>query len=248
MNPEPEMLQPVFTSNLRGEVEKGLRTAILNGMFLPGERLVESVIAEKMGVSRPPVREALSALEREGLVVNVPRRGNFVVSFTAKDIEEVYSLRMLLEVEAIRRAIPLFEQANIDQMQRLVDELGKAALRSGDFDDSVNLDFSFHEYLVTMADHSRLYKAWKSMSMQSRLLMGVTSRTYYQSPLVPKELHQVILDAIKAGDVTAAEKTVREHFADARQRAMDGRHHLPDETDLGMGKNEQTNEPIWEYK
>ncbi len=246
MNPEPEMLQPVLASNLRSEVEKGLRTAILNGMFQPGERLVESVIAEKMGVSRPPVREALSALEREGLVVNVPRRGNFVVSFSAKDIKEVYSLRMILEVEAVHRAIPLFQQANIDQMQRLVDELGKAVLRSDDFDSSVNLDFSFHEYLVYMADHSRLYKAWKSISMQSRLLMGVTSRTYYQSPLMPKELHQEILDAIKSHDAAAAERTVREHFVDAQQRAMDGRHHLPEETSLGIGKSEQTSEFIWE--
>jgi len=61
------------------------------------------------GVSRPPVREALSALDREGLVVNFPRRGSFVVSFTVKDIEEVYSLRMILELEAVRRATPLFK-------------------------------------------------------------------------------------------------------------------------------------------
>jgi DNA-binding GntR family transcriptional regulator len=227
MNVEPKFLQPISPSNLRNEVEKGLCTAILNGVFQPGERLVESVIAERLGVSRPPVREALSALEREGLVVNIPRRGNFVVSFTAKDIDEIYSLRVILELEAIRRAIPRFKQTNIDQLQHIVDELGNAILRLDGFDSMSILDLSFHEYIVNMADHSRLYRAWNSISMQSRLLMGVTSRTYYQTPLVPRELHQEILNAIKSGEVETAEKKVRDHFVDAQQRAIDGKHHLP---------------------
>jgi len=239
MNLEPEFLHPISTSNLRNEVEKGLCTAILNGVFQPGERLVESVIAEQMGVSRPPVREALSALEREGLVVNIPRRGNFVVSFTAKDIDEVYNLRVILELEAIRRAIPLFKQTNIDQLQNIVDELGKAILRSDGFDSIVTLDLSFHEYIIYMANNSRLYKAWKSISMQSRVLIGITSRTYYQSPLVPRELHQEILDAIKSGDVKTAEKKMRDHFLDAQKRAMDGKHNLPMETTQELAKTDR---------
>jgi DNA-binding GntR family transcriptional regulator len=210
---------------------------------------VESVIAEQMGVSRPPVREALSALEREGLVVNIPRRGNFVVSFTAKDIDEVYSLRMILEFEALHRALPLFKQNNIDQLQSIVDELGKAILRFDGFDSMVTLDLSFHEYIVFMANHSRLYKAWKSISMQSRLLIGITSRTYYQSPLVPKELHQEILDAIKSGDANTAEKKMRDHFVDAQQRAMDGKDYLPLETaNQEIGKTDRKNGLFLDFK
>jgi DNA-binding FadR family transcriptional regulator len=82
--------------------------------------------------------------------------------------------------------------------------------------------------------------------MQSRLLMGVTSRTYYQSPLMPKELHQEILNAIQSQDEVAAERTVREHFVDAQQRAMDGRHHLPVEPSQTAGKSELISEFIWE--
>ena len=93
-------LQPLNVQNLRGHIQEKLCTAILNGIFKPGERLVESAIAEQLGVSRAPVREVLSALEREGLVITIPRRGNFVVDFTDKDIEEIYSLRTLLEIGA----------------------------------------------------------------------------------------------------------------------------------------------------
>ncbi len=226
MKRNPELLKHISASNLRKEVEKELCTTILNGVFQPGERLVESVIAEQLGVSRPPVREALSALEREGLVVNIPRRGNFVVEFTPKDIDEVYSLRLVLELEAARRAISLFKQTDLDKLQQLVDDLGNAILRSDSFDSVVILDFSFHEYLVCMADHTRLYKAWKSISMQSRLLMGKTTRTYYQAPLMPKTMHQEILDAIKSREVETAEKKIQVHFVDAQQRAMNAEHGL----------------------
>ena len=222
MNFEPEILQPISTPNLRNEVEKRLCAAILTGVFQPGKRLVESDLAKQMGVSRPPIREALSALQQEGLVVNIPRRGNFVVNFSEKDIDEVYSLRTLLELEAMRRVIPIIKKSDIDHLQSIVDDLGNDILRQEDFGSIVALDLLFHEYIVYKANHSRLYKAWKSMSMQNRVLIGITSRTYNQAPLVPKDIHQEILDAIKMADVKTATKKIEDHFLDAQERAKDG--------------------------
>ena len=226
MTIEINRLQPVIARNLRAEIELGMREAILHGVFKPGERLIESDIAEKMGVSRAPLREVLSALEREGLVVNIPRRGNFVIDFTDKDIEEIYSLRLLLEIGALKLSISKFYDDDYGNLQKIVDDLGEQALRRDDFDLLVNLDFSFHEYVCAKANHNRLLNMWKSIRMQTRLLIGITSKTYDEYPQQPRERHQDILNAIRARDLASAEKSLTDHILDAQQRAMVGMKHF----------------------
>ena len=221
MEQESNQLQPIAAANLRDQIERQVRDAILQGKFKPGERLVESVIADQLGVSRPPVREVLSALEREGLVVNVPRKGNFVLDFTAKDIEEIYSLRLLVEVGALRRAITRFMEQDLAEMQQIVNSLGEAADRQDGADKMVSLDLAFHEHICRAADHSRMYAAWNSMRYQTQLLIGVTSKTHYSYPHQPMELHQVLLSTIRAKDLATAEATLTEHILDAQRRACE---------------------------
>ena len=86
------VLQPLEKTNLRDHILEQLRSVILDGSYKPGERLVELTIADQLHVSRAPVREALSALEQEGLVVQIARRGYFVVDFSEKDILGIYLL------------------------------------------------------------------------------------------------------------------------------------------------------------
>lgn len=205
--------------SLRGRVEDNLRSAILGGAFGLGERLVESAIAAQFGVSRAPVREALSALEREGLVTKVPNRGHFVLDLAEKDVEEIYSLRLLLEAEALRRAMRRFTDAGLATMQQIVDELGEAVLVQRDSDVAETLDFSFHDLICSVADHKRLYSAWNSMRLQTRLLIRLSSRTSFDYPDQPKEFHQSVLDAISAGDEVRAEERLRRHILDAERRA-----------------------------
>ena len=218
----PNLIRPVIASNLRSNIELEIRNLILQGVFKPGERLVESEIAEKMEISRTPLREVFSALEREGLVVNIPRRGNFVVDFTSDDIEEIYSLRLLLEVGAIKRLVSHLTQKDIDYFQSLIDQLGKIVSITGKDEQITELDLAFHEHICICAGHTRLLNAWRSMIMQTRMLIGVTSQTYFQSPDIPKSMHQRILDAIVQRDVDKAEEMLVEHFVDAQSRAQDG--------------------------
>jgi DNA-binding GntR family transcriptional regulator len=206
--------------NLRDHIEQQVRKAILNGTFKPGERLVETAIAEQLGVSRAPVREALSALEREGIVVNVPRRGYSVIDFTDKDIDEIYSLRSLLEIGALRRAITRFTEEDLAEMQGVIDRLGEATHQRSDLGTIVSLDLSFHEFICRIADHERLYSVWDSMRLQTQILIGVTSRTHFEYPDQPKKLHQIILDAIQDKDLKGAESSVTGHILDAQQRAL----------------------------
>jgi DNA-binding GntR family transcriptional regulator len=217
---ERAQLRPLDVANLRDHIEQQISNAILNGVFRSGERLVESAVAETLGVSRAPVREALAALEREGLVFQVPRRGYFVVDLTDKDIEEIYSLRLLLEKEALRRAMDRVSEEHLAEMQRLVNRLGKAARELSDPETIVALDLEFHQYLCRVADHSRLCVAWNSLRLQMQMLIGWTSKTHYRYPDQPRELHQQIVDALRDQDLAQGEAVLTEHIADAHQRAL----------------------------
>lgn len=220
MNTDSPHLEALTIVSLREHIKRQIVDAILSGVFTPGERLVEATIADQLGVSRAPVREALVALEQEGIVTSLPRRGYFVINFSDKDIEEIYSLRLLLEVEALRRAVSHFPEDSLRAMQVIVDQLGNSSARGEAIVELIRLDHSFHEYMVRTANHSRLYSAWDSMRLQTWLLIGLTSRTPFDYPDQPREAHQRILDAIVAEDAAAAAAALRDHLLDAEERAQ----------------------------
>jgi DNA-binding GntR family transcriptional regulator len=216
---ELSQLKPVEALTLRDHIKQQILDVILNGTFMPGERLIESAIADQLGVSRAPVREALSALECEGIVVNVSRRGYFVTDFTDKDIEEIYSLRLILEIGALHRAIDRFTEQDIDRLQQIIDDIGQEIRQGADLRKTVAKDLSFHEQIFLAADHSRLYAAWNSICLQIYLLIGLASATRFDYPDESRESHQRILDAIAARDLKRTEARLSEHILDAQQRA-----------------------------
>jgi DNA-binding GntR family transcriptional regulator len=214
---ESSRLEPLKTRTLRHRISERLRDAILSGAYDCGDQLVESSIAEQLGVSRAPVREALSALEKEGLIKSIPRRGYFVREFTRTDIEEIYSLRLLLEAEALRRVIGHADEDDIARLQHTVDKMDGDARAGDDPRAMTKWDMAFHRLLCELADHSRLCSAWANMGMQTELLIGVTSRTH--DPGEPREWHQSLLDAIREEDVDRAVELLTNHLLDAKERA-----------------------------
>jgi DNA-binding GntR family transcriptional regulator len=219
MSETASRFSPIDVPNLRSHIEQHIRTAIITGLIKPGERLIEATIAEELGVSRSPVREALSALEREGLMVNMPRRGYHVIEFTDKDIDEIYSLRLLLEREAMRRAI---ERLSVDQaalLQETVDQIGEVAYLPDQRSRLVALDLSFHDRICQIADHNRLYFAWNSMRLQTAMLISLTSLTHTNYPDQHQEIHQRILNAMRAHEFAQADLLLLEHIREAERRA-----------------------------
>ncbi|MBI9044156.1 MAG: GntR family transcriptional regulator [Anaerolineaceae bacterium] len=208
------ILSSLAPQNLRDLIEEKLRTAIFRGVFKPGEHLVESAIASQLGVSRAPVREVLSALQREGLVVNIPRRGNFVIDFTRRDIEEIYDLRSLLECSALKLLIQNDNPDDIKNLQRLVDMLKNIQ----NPEDTDEVDMQFHDYICRESKQSRLYQSWKNLKAQTNLLISITSKTHDNAHPPSKE-HEMILDAIIAKDDQLAVQKLKEHLEDAFQRA-----------------------------
>lgn len=142
-----------------------------------------------------------------------------MIELTEKDIDEIYSLRALLEAEALRRAMTRRHGDSLKEMQEIVDELGEAVRERRPLPEVVGLALSWHETLCKLADHTRLYSAWNTIRCQTQLLIGVTIAGYYDYPELPKENHQRILDAMKSGDLRRAQSHLAHHFVVAQERA-----------------------------
>lgn len=182
-----------------------LRKAILQGDFEPGERLVQEELANLLGVSRMPVREALRKLEGEGLIKLVPHRGAIVKSLTVEDVEEIYALRSNLEKIAIGKSIGKMKPEDINKLERLVSEMKKAS----DAQEFVETNIEFHRMLMKYCTWNRLLSVietlWNGFPQQTpHMLKG-------QMELSNKE-HDAILQAVKEKDAYKAAELVSDHI------------------------------------
>lgn len=219
-------LSPVEHSPLAEKVYESLRHAILSGDLLPGDRLVETKIAEEIGVSRAPVREAISRLELEGLVDLRPRRGTYVTTLQKKDVWEVYSLRGALESLAYRLITGNLDENQIAVLQRIADEM-KACVETKDKSRLANLDNEFHKTAVELAGHERLLSVWRSIDSQMQLLSQHVIRTEYDDLSLIYQRHQSLLNILRDGSEDEAASAVLEHIQSAAERVLS---HLEEET------------------
>lgn len=189
-----------------------VRAMILGGEVLPGERLVESRLTEQLGVSRPPVREALQQLEHEGLVVPSGRRGLAVRTLTRHDVYEIVTLRDSLEQLAVRLALPVTDAARLAPLVAALADLEDGAARGLGNAALVERGFAFHLALVALSGHRRLVATYRDLGLQVRLCMSanVASRTH-EDAAGNAARHRVLLDAVRAGDPDAALVALADH-------------------------------------
>lgn len=154
---------------------KALVDAVLSGVYLPGERLIEERLCEQLSISRPPLREALKTLEHLGLVVQTPRRGAAVTQLTQHDVYEIVTLRNDLEQMAMRLALPNLDAA---RLARCHDALGamEALIPAGGEAAMIHAGYDFHIAIVGLAGHNRLEHTYRSMAMQLELCMAMNNR------------------------------------------------------------------------
>lgn len=148
-------LDPVSDDSLADRVAGRIRDAIHEGRYPPGERLVERRLAAELGVSHIPIREALARLTDEGLVERVPRRGARVATLTPRELEELSSLRTVLERFVVTRVQERLTAEEESKLRRMVVSMRRAAAR-GDYRRVLDLDQRFHERLWELADHQML--------------------------------------------------------------------------------------------
>lgn len=199
-------METLFTKavpkTLRSEVVEILREAIINGKLQPGEHLKENLIAQQMGVSRSPVREALRLLEQEGLIESFPNQGCFVKTFQPKEIEEIFTLRATLENLAFELIIHnrAMEEEDWQALEDLIEQQHQA-IQEKAFEKLTNLDMDFHEYLCKKADSERLLDMWRSLRWQIQMLFYQRFRALESVPETVDQHHHAIIDALRKGDL-----------------------------------------------
>ena len=146
---EKRRLEPIRLDSyqpLREVVCETLRDAVRRGVLKPGERLMEIQLAEELGVSRTPVREAIRKLEMEGYVIMMPRRGTYIADLSIRDINEVFEIRTSLESLASGLAAERITEDELEKLQRLLVQIG-THIKSGDMESIVRTDTEFHDLL-----------------------------------------------------------------------------------------------------
>ena len=204
---------------LRDVVFENLRTAILEGNLKAGQRLMEVQLAEQLGVSRTPIREAIRKLELEGLVVMLPSKGAYVANMSFKDLIDVLEIRSSLEGLAASLAAERLREEDIVELERVAKEF-ETSVRETDIDNVLKKDVEFHEKIFLMANNKKLYQLITSLWEQVHRFR-VTYVSNYDASLSLVDEHNRILEAIKSGDCELAKKYATEHIELAEQFFME---------------------------
>lgn len=206
-------LDKLRRSSLAYQVSDTLREVIIKGLLPPGSRLLEIELAEKLGVSRGSLREALRTLEGEGLVETFHGKGTFIASLSERNIQEVYSLRLILETEAVRLAAEKATPQQIGQLETLVKTMEEAASLE-DIAETLRLDNEFHQFIWEIADHNQLKEVLQRLFSQFR--MYLTANVYVQDYLSTGiNSHKKIFEGIRQKDTELAVAGIRAHLKDA---------------------------------
>uniref|UniRef100_A0A7C5V5U8 GntR family transcriptional regulator n=1 Tax=Caldicellulosiruptor owensensis TaxID=55205 RepID=A0A7C5V5U8_9FIRM len=196
---------------LREIVFEKLRDMIVNGDLRPGERLMEIKLAEMLGVSRTPIREAIRKLELEGLVVMLPRKGAYVADISKKEIMDVLEIRAALDKLAAGLAAQRMTKSEKEQLKKVFASFEKN-FKSGNIEGMINDDIRLHDLIYLGAKNEKLQHIINNLREQiTRFRIIYLKEIYRKSENLLKE-HKEIVEAIISGDVEKAQKIAEEHI------------------------------------
>ena len=192
---------------------------IIEGEYGPDERLIEEQVAERLGVSRTPVRQALTMLEAEGLVEIQPNKGAMVCSFSVEDVMEVYDLRAVLEGHATRRAAGKIDAVQLARLEELASEMeglsGRYADRGEEIRRLVVLNNEFHGTILEASRNRRLGRLVQRI-VEIPLVYKAFFRYGSHERVMSNHYHRQILKALRDRDPERAEIVMREHVYEGR--------------------------------
>ena len=207
------------TPTLVTSAVQAVRESIYDGRLGPGARLVEADLAQQLGISRGPLREALHLLGKEGLVVTIPRHSKFVQNVDSRSVDEVYSLRKILEAYAVERVIAMAGKDGVNQLRQVLAEMREAA-EAGNRELTARLDVAFHSKLYDLAQHSLLERAWyENIAGKLQIVFNAT-RNADRALKEPVQKHELIVRAIASRNVERAQALLARHIDDAWHRAQ----------------------------
>jgi DNA-binding GntR family transcriptional regulator len=216
------MLQPLAPiedsrKTLSAQVHERIRDAILQRLLKPGARIDQHQLAETLGVSIVPVREALKRLEVEGLVSIVPRRGAFVTEISLSHLDDLYYARALIEGETIYRAVSYLRDEDFTVMSAMIAQM-QAMTDAGDIAGFITLNRKFHTHIYAALNNQHLMQIIQNLLDRSELYRYRYMYTTRDVAVVHQE-HRAILDACIRRDPAAARDAAVQHLQHA-QRAI----------------------------
>lgn len=205
-----------MTKNMMEQTVEYLNESILSGRIPLGSPINEVEIANELGISRSPVREALKRLEAEGLVNYFPGRGSFVIEISKQDLEEIFEIRLLFEIEAFKESFRCIEKEFWDELEVDILSLG---------DDSSPLDYyavdkKLHHTIIDCCGNKRLKIFYGRLEKQIDIVRGLSSRNpmhFKQS----KQYHLRIVQAAKEGSYEKAQELLKKHIMDVKKGTID---------------------------
>lgn len=208
---------------LGDQVKKYVIEAIMSGEFQPGDRVVVSSLARRLGVSQAPVREAIRDLVLLGFLENRAFKGTSVRSFTPKELYEVYTVRAALESLAARLAAERLTDADVETLRHTLDEMIQAAQRQ-DEAGMVRLDNRFHQTILRISDNALLYQLWQTLQFGYWTIVTARSSSYDLEELARR--HEALLEALVSRDPQQAAAAMQHHIEDLGKppEPMDGAH------------------------
>ena len=203
---------------LREVVCETLRDAIRKGILKPGERLMEIQLAEELGVSRTPVREAIRKLELEGYVIMMPRRGTYVANLSIRDVNEVFEIRTSLDSLASGLAAERITDEELERLQRLLVLIGEY-IETNNMEKIVETDTEFHDLLYQASRNTRLVGI--IFNLREQLTRFRTTSMGFPGRLAATlEEHRRIVEAIAQGDVKEAQAAAEYHMEKSEQTLL----------------------------
>lgn len=207
-------------SQLNEQVYDLLKTEIVDGNLKPGQRLSIRALADRLGASETPIRDALRRLNGDGLVEMIPRRGTFVSEFSARTLQEVYQIRRIIECASVDGLTETSHEV-VQRMEEITDEM--KSLREGeafsDYQRYVALDVEFHQCLVGLLNNERLISFYETLCWPITVVRSGAVSKYHRASATLAE-HVALLKALREKDISKAKDAILDHLREAEADLM----------------------------
>lgn len=217
-----QTFSPINTPKVSEVVYNILREKIISKEFAEGERLDLEHISKHLGVSKTPIKEALSHLESEGLVRILPRSGTFVSNFTVNDIEDSFDVRRVLECYAVEIICLSASEEEINLLEIMVDKLGDLAKHpdiKAIYPDYLKLDHEFHHKMVSLTKNKRLQEAHERENLHAQMAR-IRYRSFERELNKSQNEHERIILALQQRDLRKAVFEINSHLLRAKQSLL----------------------------
>lgn len=204
---------PTSDASLRNKVFNYIKSQIINGAYGPGETLLESRLADELGVSRTPIREAIRLLEMEGLVETTTKKGATVLGISKQDVEDIYMIRQLVEGLAARWAAERLTAAELKELQK-THELMEFYAQKHEVEEIAELDNKFHQMIYEAAGSKILYLTLHNLHQYVQIARLKSLSVQNRLPQTLAE-HHAVIKAFETKDASQAEKALAEHVRKA---------------------------------